>query len=131
MNQAELDQYRQLLLTLGRRICGDADDLADEALRQGGGEASGSLSNAPMHLADLGTDNYEQEMSMSLLENEERALTEIAAALARIDQGTFGQCEECHRAIGRERLRALPYTHHCVDCARRLQGEGAAASSPG
>jgi len=131
MNQTELEQYRQMLLSLGRRIQGDADDLATEALAQSGGEASGSLSNAPMHLADLGTDNYEQEMSVSLLENEERALVEIAAAVARIDQGTFGQCEECHRAIGRERLRALPYARHCVDCARRLQGEGTATASPG
>jgi RNA polymerase-binding transcription factor DksA len=125
-----LDQYRQVLLALGRRIRGDVLDLSNEALRKSGGEASGNLSNAPMHLADLGTDTYEQEMSVSLLENSERALEEIAAALDRIDQGTFGRCEECGRDIGRERLRAIPYTRHCVDCARRLQGEGTPAGFP-
>ncbi len=130
LNAAELQQYQQLLLSLGRRLRGDVEDLSSEALRRSGGEASGNLSNAPMHLADLGTDTYEQEMSVSLLENSERALEEISAALDRIDQGTFGQCEECHRAIGRERLRAIPYTRHCVECARRLQGDGGSAGFP-
>lgn len=130
ISQPELEKYRQTLLALGRRIRGDVDGLSGEALRRSGGEASGNLSNAPMHLADLGTDNYEQEMSVSLLETEERTLEEIAAALERINQGTFGRCEECQREIGQERLRALPYTRHCVDCARRLEGDRAPAGFP-
>jgi RNA polymerase-binding transcription factor DksA len=95
--------------------------LADEALRGRGGEASGGLSNTPIHMADLGTDNFEQEFTLGLLENEERSLQEISAALDRIEQGTFGQCEECHRPIPKERLDAIPFTRHCVDCARRAQ----------
>jgi RNA polymerase-binding protein DksA len=121
MTQAELDNFRQVLLDLRNRLKGDVSHLTGEALRHAGGEASGNLSNTPIHMADLGTDNFEQEFTLSLLENEERALDEIADALDRVQHGTFGQCEECHKEIPRARLHALPYARHCVDCARKLE----------
>jgi RNA polymerase-binding protein DksA len=121
MNQAELDAFRQQLLDLRSRLRGDVSHLTTEALRKTGGEASGSLSNTPIHMADLGTDNFEQEFTLGLIQNEEQALDEIAAALDRLDQHTFGRCEECQKDIPRSRLHALPYTRYCVDCARKLQ----------
>jgi RNA polymerase-binding transcription factor DksA len=121
MTKADFQSYRETLLALRRRLNGDVSHLADEALRARGGEASGSLSNAPLHMADLGTDNFEQEFTFSLLQNQEQALEEIAQALRRIDEGTFGRCEECHNPIPKARLQALPYTRHCVECARKLQ----------
>jgi RNA polymerase-binding transcription factor DksA len=121
MTKADLDSYRELLVSLRSRLNGDVSHLTDEALRSTGGEASGSLSNAPLHMADLGTDNFEQEFTLSLLQNQEQALDEIRDALGRIDNGTFGQCEECHQPIPKARLQALPYTRHCVECARKLQ----------
>jgi DnaK suppressor protein len=121
MTKPELDSYRELLVTLRSRLNGDVSHLSDEALRSTGGEASGSLSNAPLHMADLGTDNFEQEFTLSLLQNQEQALDEIREALARIERGTFGLCEECHQPIPKARLQALPYTRHCVACARKLQ----------
>ena len=121
MTKADLDSYRELLVSLRSRLNGDVSHLADEALRSTGGEASGSLSNAPLHMADLGTDNFEQEFTLSLLQNQEQALDEIRDALGRMDRGTFGQCEECHQPVPKARLQALPYTRHCVECARKLQ----------
>jgi DnaK suppressor protein len=121
MTKADLDTYRETLLSLRRRLNGDVSHLADEALRAMGGEASGSLSNAPLHMADLGTDNFEQEFTLSLLQNQEQALEEITEALERIRHGTFGLCEECKGPIPKARLQALPYTRHCVACARKLQ----------
>lgn len=129
MTKTELEGYRQQLLALGRRLNGNVEGLASEAFRRTGGEASGNLSNTPMHLADLGTDTFEQEVAMSLLENEGQQVEEVAAALRRIDEGTYGQCEECGEAIGRERLHAVPYTRHCIDCARR-QEESQATEMP-
>jgi RNA polymerase-binding protein DksA len=123
MTSLELDGYRQRLLNLGSRLRDDHADLAGEALRTAGGEASGNLSNAPLHPADLGTDHFEQEMSLSLLENERQLMGEIGAALDRIERGTYGPCERCHREISKERLEALPYTRFCVDCARRTEHE--------
>ena len=121
MTQAELNTYRQQLTDLRNRLRGDVSHLTNEALRQLGGEASGSLSNTPIHMADLGTDNFEQEFTLGLIQNEEQALDEITAALDRLQQGTFGRCEECHKDIPRARLQALPYARYCVECARKLE----------
>jgi RNA polymerase-binding protein DksA len=121
MTSTERESYRRQLLALRRRLTGDMSQLSDEALRRAGGEASGNLSNMPIHMADLGTDNFEQEFSLGLLQNEEQMLKEIDAALQRLDQGTFGKCEECQRPIPKARLQALVYARHCVDCARKLE----------
>ena len=121
MNNAQIETYRRMLLALRGRLKGDVSHLADEALRTGGGEASGSLSNAPIHMADLGSDAFEKDFTFTLLQNEEAQLGEIDAALVRIHQGTFGLCEECGKSIPKPRLDALPFTRHCVECARKLQ----------
>src|SRR5438105_15787375 len=110
MTKAELEHFRQRLLALGDRLKGAVADLSDEALRQTGGTTGGNLSNTPIHPADLGSDHFEQEISLSLLESEEQRLEEVAAALQRIDQGTFGRCESCQRPIPGERLEAVPFT---------------------
>jgi RNA polymerase-binding transcription factor DksA len=121
MTKPDLEAYRQTLLHLQARLTGDVSHLANEALRSRGGDEGGNLSNAPLHPADLGTDNFEQEFTLSLLQSQEQALEEIAEALARIRTGTFGRCEECASAIPKGRLQAVPYTRHCVGCARKLQ----------
>ncbi len=72
-------------------------------------------------IADQGSDIYEYEFNLSLLQNQEQTLAEIRDALERIDTGDFGRCEECQVPIPRPRLQALPYTRHCVSCARKLQ----------
>lgn len=117
MTKTELDSYRDQLLEMQRRLRGDVSNLANEALRERGGD--GNLSNVPLHMADLGTDNYEQENTLSLLANEEQQLTAIAEALERINQGRFGKCEECGEAIPRARLKELPQARFCVECARK------------
>jgi RNA polymerase-binding transcription factor DksA len=122
MTQAEIKSYRMRLLALKRRLGGVLTDLEEEALRPVGGEAAGGLSDVPVHPADLGTENYEEEVSLGLLENEIQLLTEVNDALRRIEQGTFGRCEECHQPISRARLNALPYARYCLRCARKLQG---------
>jgi DnaK suppressor protein len=122
MTKPELNAFRDTLLTMQARLTGDVSHLANEALRSGGsGQAGGNLSNAPLHPADLGTDNFEQEFTLSLLQNQEQVLKEIAEALARIKLGTYGRCEECQAVVPKARLQAVPYTRHCVACARKLQ----------
>lgn len=121
MTKTDLETYRKALLTLRARLNGNLNHLAEEALRATGGEHSGSLSNTPIHMADLGTDNFEQEFTLSLMQNEEQVLKEIAEALERINKNVFGKCEECGANIPKPRLQAVPYTRHCVKCARKLQ----------
>jgi RNA polymerase-binding transcription factor DksA len=121
MTRTQLDEFRQQLLALRQRLDGDVSHLTGEALRDNPKEASGNLSSMPLHMADVGTDNFEQEFTLSLIANEEQALQEIAAALERLKDGTFGRCEECHAAVPSARLKALPYARYCVACARKLE----------
>lgn len=125
MTESEREGYRQKLDALATRLRGDYSDLSKEALRRVGGEASGNLSNTPFHTADLATDNFEQEMSVSLLENQGQILDDIAAATRRLESGTYGQCELCGKEIPKARLQATPYTPYCIDCARKLEADGA------
>lgn len=121
MSPADLTSYKQRLLALQQMLQGNVNHLTGEALRLDGDAAAGDLSAVPTHLADRGTESYEQELTLSLVQNEEERLQEIATALERIEQGTFGRCEECHKPIAKARLVALPYTRHCVACAQKLQ----------
>ena len=95
MTKTEMEALRQNLLAMRDRHNGDVSHLTDEALHRTGGGATSNLSNMPIHMADLGTDNFEQEFTLSLLQTEEQLLEEIAAALERMKQGAFGKCEEC------------------------------------
>src|SRR3954464_14953981 len=88
----DLEPYRQALLSLRARLRGDLDQLTDEALHRNGAEASGHLSNMPLHMADVGTENYDQEFDLGLIENQQGTLDQIHEALARIEAGTFGLC---------------------------------------
>jgi RNA polymerase-binding transcription factor DksA len=121
MTKTEMEAFQQHLLALRDRHNGDVSHLADEAFRRSGEGATGNLSNMPIHMADLGTDNFEQEFTLGLMQNEEQTLGEITAALERIKQGSFGRCEECQNEIPKARLQALPYARYCVECARKLE----------
>lgn len=116
-----LDQYRHQLRGLAERLQADVADLGEEAFRKAGGEASGNLSNTPLHPADLGTDAFDQEVTMTLLRSETHTLREVGAAMTRIAAGVFGRCEACGRLIPPARLRAVPYARHCIGCAREAE----------
>jgi len=124
MNKSESKVYKQLLLALRGRLRGDVNAMADAALNKTRSEASGDLSSMPLHMADVGSDNFEQEFTLSLMENDEETLGQIEAALERIEDSTFGVCTECRGKIPKARLQALPYTAHCVKCAQRVQSQG-------
>src|ERR1700753_483770 len=116
MTKTEMDAYREQLISLRDRLNGDVSSLTQEALGKSGNDGS---SNMPIHMADLGSDAFEQENTLNLLANEQQALDEIREALDRIKQKTFGRCEECEGEIPKARLKEIPYARYCVDCARK------------
>src|SRR5690349_11380988 len=77
MNRAEMNEYKDRLLALRARMAGDVNQLHENSLRKSRSEANGDLSSMPIHMADIGSDNYEQEFSLSLMENEGVALAKI------------------------------------------------------
>jgi DnaK suppressor protein len=124
MKKPEAKEYRVQLLALRARLRGDVSQLADAALKKNGAEANGSISSMPIHMADLGSDNFEQEFSLSLMENDEVTLDAIEGALERIEAGVYGDCEECGTKIPKTRLQAIPYTALCVKCAAKMESRG-------
>jgi RNA polymerase-binding transcription factor DksA len=121
MKKAELKVYKQRLLELRARLRGDVNAMADAALSKTRTEASGDLSSMPLHMADVGSDNFEQEFTLTLLQSEEETLEQIENALERIEGGVYGSCVDCDTKIAKARLNALPYTPHCIKCASKLE----------
>jgi RNA polymerase-binding transcription factor DksA len=121
MNAAKMDQFRNQLLELSRRLRGDIQSLDEQARVPVGGDSAGDLSSFPIHPGDVGSVMYLQELNATLLENQQSIQDEVLEALRRIDEGTYGTCERCGEKILEERLELLPYTRYCARCATEIQ----------
>jgi RNA polymerase-binding transcription factor DksA len=67
---------------------------------------------------------FEQQRDLALREKNELQLAAVEAAVGRLDAGTFGMCIRCGRPIAPERLEALPWAAHCIDCQRIVGRRG-------
>jgi len=121
MKNADMTVYKERLLALRARVRGDVNQMADAALNKSRTEANGDLSSMPIHMADLGTDNFEQEFTLSLMESDAGMLDKIESALERVEDGTYGACEECGAKIPKTRLNAIPYATMSVKCASEYE----------
>lgn len=117
LSQKDLDFFRDLLLAKRRELVGDMSSMEREALR----ENSSDLSNLPVHMADQGTDAYEQEFTLHLVEKDRGLLRELNDALAKIQNGTYGICEGTGLPISKARLEAQPWARHSIEHARALE----------
>lgn len=114
----EIEHFHQRLLTMRSELLGDISHINGEALES---DNRVDLSNMPVHMADVGTDNYEQEFSLGLMDSERKMLKEIDNALHEIVKGTYGICEGTGKQIGRARLEAVPYARYCVEFKDKLE----------
>ena len=124
MKAAEMKVFKTALESMRARLRGDVSTMADAALRKTRSEASGDLSSMPIHMADIGSDAYEQEFTLSLMASEEGTLEQIEEALERIRSRTFGICEECEGVISKKRLEAIPFAALCIRCAEKQEQGG-------
>lgn len=121
LNKDELDRFRKMLRAIQARVRGDVRQIEEEAFS--GKDADHGSSN---HMAEMGTDAWDLDFSLRMVENDEEFLKEISTALAKIDEGTFGLCEMClengnseaKSRIPKSRLNAIPYARNCVSCER-------------
>src|SRR5690348_14746250 len=123
MKKVEMKAYRDRLLDLRARLRGDVTSMTHAALRKGGTDGANG-SSMPIHMAELGSDNFEQEFTLSLLANEEDRLGMIELALQRIEDGDYGLCQQCDGVIAKTRLNAIPYTPLCIKCAANRDQHG-------
>jgi RNA polymerase-binding protein DksA len=121
MKAAETKVFKATLEAMRARLRGDVSTMADAALRKTRSEASGDLSSMPIHMADIGSDAFEQEFTLSLMATEEETLDMVEQALARIRDRTYGVCEECGGVIAKKRLEAIPFAPLCIRCAEKLE----------
>ena len=117
LTSSEIREFEALLLAKRNEIMGNVISLEDETLRK----QRSDLSSLPIHMADLGTDNYEQSLSLELLDSERKVIAEIDYALSRIEEGTYGICEIGGEQIPKQRLEAIPWAMYCVSCAGLLE----------
>lgn len=125
LTKKEIAEFRDVLLQKRAQLMGDVNTMRNEALSKNRQDAAGDLSNMPLHMADVGSDNYEQEFTLGLIESERQILREIEAALERIRENTFGVCAATGEPIGKARLRATPwakYSYEYVLAQERSRG---------
>ena len=117
LTPAEIKKFKAMLLEKLTEILGNVTSMETEALRRDRSD----LSNMPIHMADLGTDSYEIDNIIGLMDSERRILSDINDALSRIEDGTYGICQGRGEQIPRERLRAIPWARYCVACATLIE----------
>ena len=123
MKKADCDVFLKKLQILRVRLTGEVLHLADEAFRN-----STEGSSHPVDSAELGSDAYEQEVTIQMLQSEESALAEIDSAIERIVSGSYGSCERCQKSIPKPRLNAIP-VHSILRSLREVRGSGRVVSS--
>ena len=119
MKKVDLAKFKKQLVEKRQRLADDIKKMTEECCRLNRRDASGDLSHMPIHMADVSSDNYEQEITMGLIETEEREMREIDGALKRIEDGTFGVCEACGGEIKAARLKAIPNARLCIGCKQK------------
>jgi DnaK suppressor protein len=121
LSAADINHFKELLLEKRKEILINVNEMEDEALKKSRLDASGDLSSMPIHMADIGTDNYEQEFALGLMGSERKLLKEIDDALQRIEKRKYGICEGTGKPIPKARLEAQPWARYCVEYARMLE----------
>jgi DnaK suppressor protein len=120
MTKTDLTLQRERLLALRARLRGDMTQMSDNALNKDHSKTT----SMPNNMAELASGNFDQEFTLSLMGNEEDALGQIEAAIERIENGSYGECETCGGKIPKSRLDAIPYAAQCVRCASQKEDHG-------
>jgi RNA polymerase-binding protein DksA len=118
LSAEDLKYFQELLLAKRQQLIGDMDHLTEEALKSRT-ESTGDITSMPLHMADIGSENYEQEFSLGLMENSRGVVKEIDEALERIKNGTYGICQGTGKPIAKARLKIKPWAKYSVEYLRK------------
>ena len=119
-SKIKLKVFRNSIEKRMKEIATDMDDLHDGILDKsstGGGLSQESVYS--VHMADAGTDSFEQEKNYNLMSRESDYFKNLEVALERIDDGSFGMCNICEDLIPEERMIEVPNATKCVKCKEK------------
>jgi RNA polymerase-binding transcription factor DksA len=114
-------RYYRLLVDLRTHVLESLGQHSEETLKRSAKEDAGDLSGYGQHMADAGTDTFDRDFALSLVSNEQEALSEVEAAIKRVRDGTYGICELTGKPIGKDRLLAVPFTRYSAEAQKELE----------
>lgn len=120
-NKKELAEFKKIVLNVKEKMVDEIKHISEDTLKKSQKDASGDISGYTYHMADVATDTYDREFSVSLASNDRQSLYEISDALKKIEDGTYGICESCKTLIAKNRLKAVPYARMCVKCQEKKE----------
>lgn len=116
LSKAKLKKYRKKLEEKREALLRELDYLEDTSMKATITESTGDISSYSFHMADQGTDAMEREKAFLWASREGRFLYHLNMALERIEEGSYGFCEECGEPISDDRLEAVPHCRLCIEC---------------
>ena len=115
MRKDVLKKFRETLLDMKSQLLDDLPDRLKQEVESSKDEGRDTY--------DLASDERDREINMILNDRERTKLMAIEDALARLGEGSYGECEECGEDIGVGRLKVMPFTRLCVRCQEELERE--------
>lgn len=121
LTKKELQEFKKIVLKRKEEVLDEIKHISEDTLKKSPKEASGDISGYTYHMADVATDTYDREFSLSLASNERKLIYEFDDALKKIEEGIFGICEDCKCLIAKNRLKAVPQARLCVKCQEKRE----------
>ena len=113
--------FKKYILKRKDAILDEIKHISDDTLKKSQKDASGDISGYTYHMADVASDNYDREFSLGLASGERKTIYELDDALKRIEEGTFGICDDCKSSITKIRLKAVPSARLCIKCQQKRE----------
>jgi RNA polymerase-binding protein DksA len=124
MKATKLKELRGALERRREEIQGGVDRM-DAELRSIGIDQEDEKGGLGNHLAEDGSNVMEAERITTIADDVRDVLAQIDAALARMEDGTYGTCQRCGKPINEERLEAFPYVAYCIECQSLIERQNA------
>lgn len=121
LGKKELDNFKKIILKRKEEVLAEIEHISEDTLKKSQKDASGDISGYTYHMADVATDNYDREFSLGLASDERKIIYELDDALKRVEEGTFGTCEDCQAPIAKSRLKVVPYARLCIKCQEKKE----------
>jgi RNA polymerase-binding protein DksA len=116
MTKKEKEYFKKLILKQREELLEEIKRISEDTLKKSQKDATGDISGYTYHMADVATDTYDREFSLGIATNEHKIIYELNEALKRLEEDTYGICENCKNPIPKTRLKAIPYARLCIKC---------------